>query len=108
MDDWPAEGFYRITSPRFRPRDGCIPAAIFEYGGGGFYSFCKMDCPMRMCEVEKWGPAYARQWLWSSFCIEFKRVSRFISHCEYLGTEIPVHLLGVTIIPQEKQLELFA
>jgi hypothetical protein len=107
-DDWPPEGFYRITSPRFRPREDHIPSSIFEYGGGGFNNWCVMDCPMRMCDVEKWGAQYKRQWLWASFCIDFKRVKRFISRCEYLGTEIPTHLLGVTILPQQKHLELFA
>jgi len=107
-DDWPPEGFFRIRSPRFRPRELKIPAAIFEYGWGGYNNHCVLSCPMSLCKAEKWGTQYRRQWLWQPFCIPFRYVRRFLSHCEYLGTEIPAHLLGVGMETKGKQLELFA
>ena len=108
-DEWPAEGFYRITSPRFRPREQKIPSSIFEYGSEGFNNVCLMHCPMRICEGENWGIQYRRQWLWQAFCIRFNRVRRFLSHGEYLGTEIPTHLLaGTATIQQADQMDLFA
>jgi hypothetical protein len=107
-DEWPPEGFYRIATPRFRPREDHILSSIFKYDSGGFHQWCVMECPMRMADLATYGKDCVGQWVWSNFCIEFKRVKRFIRHCEYLGTEIPTHLLGVTIIHQQKQLELFA